>query len=332
LLTIWDTNYGVIQGTKEISHEASETSKTAGGILASAPSEQAQLRQVVLSNDQNLMLFNLGQSVVVNPVWVLSSSLASVLGNLTATQKYLVDDSGAEVANNQQFNLYSHLADPKRQRTPAVISVDDSDAMDVDSAAKAIKERAKISEDALEGFVVSENTDEIWKSVVAPAQNKESETIDILTNRTKTPTLESFMAVFEPFMQQVKEKSHIVLKQAIKDTQVTEESKTWKNLHQYSRSLHEKQQKKKRSELLGTSTLGVSQQFMCRVAMRCLEEDFLWEPLKRLLESRAFSCRSVPTLIPTLMEKQQLVRFRLSLSLFHGRSANWYDHFFFNMM
>jgi hypothetical protein len=308
LLTMWDTNYGVIQGTKEISHEASDLAKTAGGILASAPLEQATLRQVVLSSDQNLMVFNLGQSVVINPVWVLATSLASALGNLTATHKYLAPEKNVET--NQQFNLYAHIADPSKKQSVAVI-INDENAMDVDMDAhrEAAKQRAKISEDVLEGIVVSENTDEIWKRLVAPSQKKELDTIDTLTNKSKTPSLESFMAVFRPYLKDAKVASQNVLRQHIKDGVVSEESKAWKNLHQYSRSVHEKQQNKVKAEELRKSALGLSQDFIRRVALRCLEEEFLWEPLGKLIETKALSTRSLPQLIPTLIEKKQLVRF-----------------------
>jgi hypothetical protein len=86
-LMMWDTTFGVVQSTKEISTDA-EAQKTRGAVATSDNAPLAVL-QATQSTDNSLVFLNLGSMVVVCPVWAPSSSLANALGRLEASKPYL---------------------------------------------------------------------------------------------------------------------------------------------------------------------------------------------------------------------------------------------------
>jgi hypothetical protein len=140
----------------------------------------------------------------------------------------------------------------------------------------------------------------------------ETNAITALTSKSKTPTFEAFMNIFTPYITERQETAHLMAR----SLRVKLEKGHWKNIAELSNQKSKRKKKLGLNKMLRQSISFLSHNFVVQVAQRCLEEDFLWQPLRLLIESRSLPVRSLPNFLSTLMEKNQHVRNGLSSPLF----------------
>eukprot|EP01122_Echinamoeba_exundans_P006749 TRINITY_DN1960_c1_g1_i2.p1 TRINITY_DN1960_c1_g1~~TRINITY_DN1960_c1_g1_i2.p1 ORF type:complete len:665 (+),score=151.33 TRINITY_DN1960_c1_g1_i2:110-2104(+) len=299
-LMMWDTTFGVVQSTKDISTDA-EAQKTRGAVATSDAAPLAVL-QASQSTDNSLVFLNLGSMVVVCPVWAPSSSLANALGRLEASKPFLVPQQHAAVEHQNIDWLAPVLKSSLSVADNKPASADDEDA-DEDDETTSTKPVVFKNSHVEKGFAISD-LDKLWQEHAGSNLQAEANIIATLKNKSKTPTFEAFMNVFTPYITERKETA----RQMAKSLRVKLEKGHWKNIAELSNQRSKRKKKMNLNKMLRESISFLSHNFVVQVAQRCLEEDFLWQPLRVLIESRSLPVRSIPNFLLTLMEKNQHVR------------------------
>lgn len=296
LLTIWDVNYGLIHTTSIINLkellstdnnmiELSSNSKEANGYIS-----KSQTLQATVSRDGTSILLNIGGVSVVKPIALEASSLASMIGAHNKTIPYLesTPEENAELSYN---NL-----------------VDKIKTFDTKKSKKVNASR-----------YVPVN-DEMWHRVLGEGDLNEFELIEKMADRTRTPDYTSFMEVYEKYLEvsRYKSKGGVVslfplCAQGEEEEEyvnytygIAKKNKQWKNLSDYS----ERQSKAMKIEDLRREINSIDMEhsslFIEVLSSRCLEDDFLWVPLKRVIETGMLSLQQVPTLFDVVLEKNRL--------------------------
>lgn len=287
LLTAWDLRYGLVQLQKDLDLVDILENKTSTALPTRENAKNAKknaahtparlLRQAVLSSDRNAVLLNFGELVLVCPIYVAPSSLAQALGSQAATKSLLsVVTDNAPLS--QQYDYLSQSITPLKSKTRGA------------------------------GFLAVTQAD--FDSVVSQSTSRESTVIAQLSDRSKTPDYNSFMEIFNEFVTEASEHAQTGALTAEIDisilaSEASNARKKWKNLQEYTE--HENLQKEKRmvrSRL--EHQIDFSPAFVQAVVARCLTEDYLWLPLKRLIESRCVTLKLNPTLLTVLKTKKRL--------------------------
>ena len=287
LLTAWDLRYGLVQLQKDLDLVDILENKTSTSLpsrestkaLKRNPSQLPArlLRQAVFSTDRNAVLLNFGEVVLVCPIFVAPSSLAQALGSQAAT-KQLLAPSTKPVTLSQQYDYLSQSIAPLKSKRNGA------------------------------GFLAVTQSD--FAGVVSDSISHEAEAIAQLSDRSKTPDYNTFMEVFNEYVTEVSKHAQngaltAEIDISILASEASNARKKWKNLQEYTE--HENLQKEKkmvRSRL--THQIDFSPAFIQAVVARCLSEDYLWLPLKRLIESRCVSIKLNPTLLTVLKAKKRL--------------------------
>ncbi|KAL6066891.1 hypothetical protein QOT17_009252 [Balamuthia mandrillaris] len=141
------------------------------------------------------------------------------------------------------------------------------------------------------GMTVLELTDKEWERGVDSLNEEEEAVLRQLIDPTKTPSAESFQAIFTPFLEskQTEAKYHALV------------------VKYKSRKRAKKQFAKMEHTLRDNPQViaCLSPLFVTKAVHRCLESGF-WEPLATLLHTQEVYTQSCPTLVPTLIEKDKL--------------------------
>lgn len=287
LLTAWDLRYGLVQLEKELDLVDILESKTSTALPtrenAKNPKKNTAqlparlLRQAIFSSDRNAVLLNFGEVVLVCPIYVAPSSLAQALGSQAAT-KQLLSAAPSSASLSRQYDYLSHTIAPLKSKTRGA------------------------------GFLSVTQAD--FEDVVSGSTSHETNVIAQLSDRSKTPDYHSFMEVFTGFVTEASEHAQTGALTAEIDisilaSEASTARKKWKNLQEYTE--HENLQMEKRlvrSRL--AHQIDFSPAFVQAVVARCLSEDYLWLPLRRLIESRCVTLKLNPTLLTVLKSKKRL--------------------------
>ena len=291
LLTIWDLRYGLVQLQKDLDL-VEIISNHATGALPTQTSKHASksqneggsifLRQAAFSADKNVVLLNFGQVVLACPVYVEPSSLAQALGARENTNQFISPAASVQTPTSHQFDYLSRSKAPVR--------------------AKGMNA----------GFL--KVTQSEFDEVVTEKLDEETMAINQLSDHSKTPDYTSFMEVFNSYVASAtKAAQREVLAHEIdfstksgRGGQATRNRpKKWKNLQEYTDHENEKQAKAHMKHRLETH-VDFSPAFIQSVVARCLQEDYLWLPLCRLIESRCVSVKLNPNLLAVLKRNNRI--------------------------
>lgn len=297
LLTIWDVNFGLVT-TSEILNLTELLSNEKNMIeLSSAKAEVngaikgAKIKQSSVSRDGSYIFLNFGFAVIVKPIVLETSSLASIIGAYDKTKPF-IEAKDQEVEEFGYGNLVGKIK-------PITSS----------------KSKKKVSSR------YATPNEEVWKKVVGEDDGKELDLINSMVDATKTPDYTSFMEVYEEYMSITRAKSREGIFSLFPQYLADEESfeyvqyihgskkgidRKWKNLKEYSEKQNRSIQKELLQDDIQSREVDHSYLFVERVANRCLEEDFLWVPLRHIIESGMLSVHAIPNLFDKVIEKERL--------------------------
>lgn len=294
LFLIWDVNYGLIHSSKEIDVSTIQDQKESTSIDISivsksmnGKSSKRSAPQVAVSSDKSSILINFGHKVVTQPITLGTSSLATVLGGYNLTKPFLKEENVTQRESIHCDSFLDKLKLPKSKKN-------DKKETTYYISTKDIKENHLIDQ-------------------------KEYELINSLSDRTKTPDYKSFMEVFEEYLDYAKKKSNKYIsnvldlyygdqkdeKKYVQYVYGVRRRKKWKNLHEYSLKASESSQRESLRKSL--ENININHSYVCieKIIERCLSEEFLWYPLKQIIESNLVSCKSFPHLFTKIMENDR---------------------------
>ena len=292
LLTVWDLRYGLVTLHAELDLQSLLEKQTSTSLPTQQTGNKSSksrgalpdrfLRHAVFSADKNCVILNFGQLVLACPIYVGPSSLAQALGGKSATEKFLLPRASSEHSPSQQFDYLSHAHAPVKARGLYAGFM-------------------KVTQDDFQGIV----SDHVQRELSATTQ---------LIDRSKTPDYTSFMEVFNSYIAYAAEiasreehgqEIEVSHKHARSGISSRTRPRRWKNLQEYSEHENAKVEK---ARILGRMKQHVdfSPAFIQAVVSRCLQEDYLWHPLRRLIESRCVSMKLNPSLLSVLKSNNRL--------------------------